>query len=209
MVLDAGLVSRTVGISTASNLAEVVLADFPVEALSVTMALNVAPVLHAPLVEGTVLVAAAGHSAVAQVADVTRRALLVVRAANCFSNARHVGVRAADKRGRAAAHNSVVDHLALGVGAAGGASFTGISTLVANTGEVVQALLIGSTPNLTFVRNADFSLLTFIVSATECIAVLVEAAFPISTVAIRRALHSAPCFNASVVVSTAVSCSAA
>lgn len=151
MVLDARLVSRTVSISTASNLAEVVLADFPVEALAVPMTLNVAPVLDAPLVESTVLVAAAGHSAVAQVADVTRRALLVVGAADCLSHTRHVGMRTADKRGWAAAHNSVVDDLALGVGATGGASFTGISTLVADTGEVVQALLIGSTPNLTFV----------------------------------------------------------
>lgn len=151
MVLDAGLVGRTVSISTASNFAEVVLADFPVKALTVPMALDVAPVLDAPLVESTVLVAAAGYSAVSQVADVTWRALLVVGAANCFPHTCHIGMRAADERGRAAADNAVVDDLALGVGAAGGASFTGISTLVANTGKVVQALLVGSTPNLTFV----------------------------------------------------------
>lgn len=151
MVLDAGLVGRTVSISTASNFAEVVLADFPVKALAVPVALNVAPVLDAPLVQSTVLVAATGHSAVAQVADVTRRALLVVGAADRLPHARNVGVRAADERGRAAAHDSVVDDLAFGIGAAGGASFARISTLVANTGEVVQALFIGSTPNLTFV----------------------------------------------------------
>lgn len=151
MVLDAGLVSCTVSISTASNFAEVVLADFPVKALTVPMALDVAPVLDAPLVESTVLVAAAGYSAVSQVADVTRRALLVVGAANRFPHTCHIGMRAADERGWAAADNAVVDDLALGVGAAGGASFAGISTLVANTGKVVQALLVGSTPNLTFV----------------------------------------------------------
>lgn len=59
MVLDARLVGRAIGIGTATNFTEVVLADLPVKALTVTMALNVASVFHTPFVQSTVLVAAA------------------------------------------------------------------------------------------------------------------------------------------------------
>lgn len=50
MVLDAGMVSRTIGVSPAANLAEIVLADFPVEALSVAVTLHVTPAFDTSLI---------------------------------------------------------------------------------------------------------------------------------------------------------------
>lgn len=101
MVFDTRLVSRTVSIGTAANFAEVVLADFPVKALTVTMALNMASIFNTPLIQGTVLVAAAGHSAVSQVTNMSWSALLVVRAAHWFPHTSNIGVRAANKCSRA------------------------------------------------------------------------------------------------------------
>lgn len=204
MVLDARLVGRAIGIGTATNFAEVVLADFPVKALTVAMALNVAPVFHAPFVQGAVLVAAARHSTVSQVADVSWGALLIVRATNWLPHTSYVGMRTADELSRAAAHDTVVDHFALRIGATGGTAFTRISALVTDAGKMVQALLIRATSNLTSVGDAHFSLLALIVRSAEGITVLVEAAFSICTVAIRRAFHSAPCLHAGVVVSATV-----
>lgn len=167
MVLDARLVGRAIGIGTATNFAEVVLADFPVKALAVAMALNVAPVFHAPFVQGAVLVAAARHSTVSQVADVSWGALLIVRTTNWLPHASYVGVRTADELGRAAAHDTVVDHFALCIGAAGGTAFARISALVTDAGKMVQALLVSATSNLTSVGDAHLSLLALIVRSAE------------------------------------------
>lgn len=151
MVLDARLVGRTVRVGTAANLAEVVLADLPVEAFAVPVALHVAPALHAALVQRTVLVAAAAHSAVAQVADVSGDALVVLGAAYGLAYARDIGVRASHKGRWTGTHYAMVHHLALCIWTAGRAAFAGISALIADAGKMVQALLIGPASNLTFI----------------------------------------------------------
>lgn len=145
------MVGRTVRVGTAANLAEVVLADLPVEAFAVPVALHVAPALHAALIQRTVLVAAAAHSAVAQVADVSGDALVVLGAAYGLANARDVGVRASHEGRRAGTHHAMVHHLALGIWTTGGAAFAGISALIADAGKMVQALFIGPASNLTFI----------------------------------------------------------
>lgn len=151
MVLDAGLVSRTVCVSTAADLAEVMLADLPVEAFAVPVALHVAPALDAAFVQCTVLVAAAAHSAIAQVADVSWDALIVLGAAHGLADAGNIGVRASHERRRAGAHHAVVHHLALRIWTTGCATFAGVSALIADTGKVVQALFVGPASDLTFV----------------------------------------------------------
>lgn len=151
MVLDARLVGGAIGIGTATNFAEVVLADLPVKALTVSMALNMAPVFHAPFIQGTVLVAAARHSTIPQVADVSWGALLIVRTTHWLSHTSYVGMRTANEIGRAAAHDTVVHHFAFCIGATGGTAFTWISALVTDAGKMVQALLVSAASNLTSV----------------------------------------------------------
>lgn len=90
-------------------------------------------------------------------------AFLVVRTTNRFAHASNIGVRAANKLGRTAAYDTMVDHFTLCIGATGGTAFTRISALVADAGEMVQALFIGAASNLTSVGNAHFSLLALIV----------------------------------------------
>lgn len=145
------MVSRTVRVGTAANLAEVVLADLPVKAFAVPVALHMAPALHAALIQRTVLVAAAAHSAVAQVADVSGDALVVLGAAYGLANARDVGVRASHEGRRAGTHYAMVHHLALGIWTTGRAAFAGVSALIADAGKMVQALFIGPASNLTFI----------------------------------------------------------
>lgn len=131
-------------------------------------------------------------------------AFLIVCTTHWLSHTSYVGMRTANEIGWAAAHDTVVHHFALCIGATGGTAFTWISALVTDTGKMVQALLVSAASNLTSVRNAHLSLLALIVRSAEGIAVLVEAAFSVRAVAIGRALHSTPCFNASVVVSATV-----
>lgn len=129
---------------------------------------------------------------------------MVLGATDGLAHAGNIGMRTSNKGSGARADNTVVYHFALCIWTTGCTAFTGVSTLVADTSEVVQTLLIGATSHLAFVRNADFSVMAFVVSPTESVTVLAEASFPICTVTICRALHSAPCFNTSIVVATAV-----
>lgn len=90
-------------------------------------------------------------------------AFLVLCTTNWLPYTSYVGMRTADELGWTAAHDTMVDHFALCIGAAGGTAFTWISALVADAGEMVQALFISATSNLTSVGNAHLSLLALVV----------------------------------------------
>lgn len=199
LVLDASLVERAVRVGSATDSAEVAFADLPLEALTISMALDVTPALDAPFVQSAVLVATTADSAVSQVADVSRRAFLVLAAAHGFPHAGNVSVRASDKTGGATAHHPMVDDFALRIWAARRASFARILAPVADAGKMVQTLFVGATSDLAPVPDAHFSVVAFAVGAAQCVTVVGEASLSVCAVSIRGTFDSAPGLDAGIV----------